>query len=59
MITTEIGVVHLGAYSSQFTQQLRVLDQMRNLPEQVDLALVDYIDLQNPSSPVIQMLPEP
>ncbi|MGB3193483.1 cell division protein FtsQ/DivIB [Lyngbya sp. PCC 8106] len=59
MITTEIGVVHLGAYSPLFTQQLRVLDQMRNLPQQVDLALVDYIDLQNPDHPVIQMLPEP
>ncbi|MDY7019957.1 MAG: FtsQ-type POTRA domain-containing protein [Cyanobacteriota bacterium] len=59
IITTEIGVVHLGAYSPKFAQQLRVLDQMRYLPEQVDLAQVEYIDLQNPDSPVLQMLPEP
>ena len=59
MMTTEIGVVHLGAYSPQFSQQLRVLDRMRNLPDQVDLESVDYIDLQNPASPVLQMLPEP
>lgn len=59
IITTEIGVVHLGSYSPRFAQQLRILDQMRNLPEQMDVAQIDYIDLQNPTSPVVQLLPEP
>ncbi|HAG85408.1 MAG TPA: cell division protein FtsQ [Cyanobacteria bacterium UBA12227] len=55
ILKTELGNVHLGAYSSRFAQQLRVLDQMRELPSHIQPSQIAYIDLKNPDSPVIQM----
>jgi cell division protein FtsQ len=52
---TEFGAIYLGAYSSQLEQQLRLLDQMRHLPEQVDPDQVNYIDLRNPKTPLIEV----
>ncbi|NJO41478.1 MAG: FtsQ-type POTRA domain-containing protein [Cyanobacteria bacterium CRU_2_1] len=55
ILQTELGVVYFGAYGSRFAEQLRVLDQMRKLPEQVSLDEVAYIDLRNPEVPLIKM----
>ncbi|MDG2616424.1 FtsQ-type POTRA domain-containing protein [Thermoleptolyngbya sichuanensis A183] len=54
ILTTELGSVHLGGYSSRFPAQLRALDQLRQLPTKLDLSQVVYIDLQNPDNPLIQ-----
>ncbi len=55
ILTTELGVVHLGPYSSRFTEQLNVLDRMRELPNKIDARKMAYIDLKNPESPLIQL----
>ncbi|PSB13475.1 cell division protein FtsQ [filamentous cyanobacterium CCP2] len=55
VLQTELGMVHIGAYSSRLADQLQVLDQMRRLPEQVPLDQVAYIDLRNPDLPLIEM----
>lgn len=55
ILKTELGMVHLGAYSSKLTTQLRVLDQMRRLPTKVTSSQVAYIDLTNPETPSVQM----
>ncbi len=55
ILKTELGIVHLGAYSSKLTTQLRVLDQMRRLPTKVSSSQVAYIDLTNPETPSVQM----
>ncbi|WP_416669702.1 cell division protein FtsQ/DivIB [Egbenema bharatensis] len=55
VLHTELGMVDFGAYSSRLAEQLQVLDQMRQLPEQVDLDQVAYIDLRNPKHPLIEM----
>lgn len=55
ILKTELGVVHIGPYSSQFAQQLDTLAQMRQLPAQVNESDIAYIDLKNPVSPSIQM----
>lgn len=55
ILKTELGMVHLGAYSSKLTTQLRVLDQMRQLPTKVTSSQVAYIDLTNPETPSVQM----
>ena len=57
-LKTELGNVHLGAYTSQFSEQLAVLAQMKNLSERVNVSKIAYIDLRNPKSPAIQMLEE-
>ncbi|MCU0547300.1 MAG: FtsQ-type POTRA domain-containing protein [Oscillatoriaceae cyanobacterium Prado104] len=58
ILKTEIGTVHLGPYSSRTAEQLKVLDRMRQLPKQLDLSKIAYIDLKNPAAPTVQ-LPEP
>jgi len=55
ILTTQLGEVHLGVYTPQFAQQLQVLDQMRELHEQLDPRQLNYIDLRNPKSPSIEI----
>ncbi|MGG6297312.1 cell division protein FtsQ/DivIB [Leptolyngbya sp. AN02str] len=55
---TEVGSVHLGAFSNaqMFAQQLQALNQMRQLPQNINTSRIAYIDLKNPASPLIQMV---
>lgn len=55
ILKTELGNVHLGPYSSRFTEQLTVLDRMRELPSHIQARNIAYINLQNPEFPAIQM----
>lgn len=54
ILQTELGKVHLGRDRSQFSQQLKALDQMRNLPTHVNLNQIIYIDLKNPKQPLVK-----
>ncbi len=56
ILTTELGVVHLGPFSSKLNEQLLVLDRMRQLPSRQDAGEIAYIDLKNPASPSIQFV---
>lgn len=56
ILKTEQGIVHFGPYGSRFAYQLRVLDQMRELPAHLNANQIAYIDLKNPDSPAIQMV---
>ena len=55
ILKTDLGNVHLGPYSSRFSEQLGILDRMRELPTQVSPSKIAYIDLKNPDFPAIQM----
>lgn len=55
ILKTELGTVHFGAYSTNFSNQLAALDRMRRLGNRVNPTQVKYIDLKNPDSPLIQM----
>lgn len=55
ILKTELGAVQFGVYGSNFPTQLKVLDQMRRLPNRVNLGQVLSIDLRNPNSPTVQM----
>lgn len=58
ILHTELGEVHLGGYSSnRLTQQLDVLAQMRTLPTHIQPSDIDYIDLQSPDAPALQLNP--
>jgi cell division protein FtsQ len=58
ILHTELGDVHLGSYSThRFTQQLEVLAQMRTLPTHIQPSDIDYIDLQSPDAPALQLKP--
>lgn len=51
ILKTDLGIVHFGAYSSRFAYQLNVLDKMRQLPAQLNLSQIAYIDIKNPDAP--------
>jgi cell division protein FtsQ len=55
ILKTELGNVHFGPHGSRFTEQLGILDRMRELPTQVSPSKIAYIDLKNPDFPAIQM----
>lgn len=56
ILKTDLGNVHLGPYTERFPTQLRVLDQMRELPKRTQKSKIAFIDLQNPDLPSIQMM---
>lgn len=55
ILKTELGIVHIGSYSARLTEQLKVLDQMRQLPAKLNFSQIAYIDLKNPKTPLVQM----
>jgi cell division protein FtsQ len=60
ILQTELGTVHLGSYTpSRLAEQLKALDQMRKLPEQVDASQIEYIDLNQPKTPQVKMFVAP
>lgn len=56
ILKTDIGIVHLGPFGSQFAEQLNVLDRMRQLSAKINGRPIAYIDLKDPDSPAIQLL---
>jgi len=55
ILKTELGIVHLGPYSSRLPEQLKVLAGMRQLPAHLNPSQLAYIDLKNPDYPSVQM----
>jgi cell division protein FtsQ len=55
ILKTELGIVHLGAYSPRLTEQLKVLDKMRQLHAKLNSSQIAYIDLKNPKTPSVQL----
>lgn len=57
ILHTELGIVHFGSYSfSYFPKQIEALNQMRQLPQQLNGQTIDYIDLRNPQAPKLQIM---
>lgn len=56
ILKTELGMVHLGPPGSQLAYQIKTLDRMRQLPNQINPSQIAYIDLRNPDSPILQMV---
>jgi len=55
ILKTQLGIVHLGPYSSQLPEQLQELAKMRHLSAKIKSSQIDYIDLKNPAAPLVQM----
>jgi cell division protein FtsQ len=56
ILKTELGKVHLGTPNFQLAEKIKVLVQMRQLPTEVNPNQIEYIDLKNPDTPMIQTL---
>ena len=57
ILETELGAVRIGAYTPKFSEQLRVLDRLRNYSDRVNPEDVIYIDVKQPDAPAFQMRP--
>lgn len=57
ILHTDIGLVYCGPLSDRFPEQLKVLDQMRKLPDNIESNTVAYIDLSNPDMPMLELTP--
>ena len=55
ILTTELGIVHLGSPSNKLPEQIQVLERMRHLGTQFNPSHMDYIDLKNPAMPLVQV----
>ncbi|AFZ02718.1 cell division protein FtsQ/DivIB [Calothrix sp. PCC 6303] len=55
ILKTELGLVHLGAPTPRLEEQIKILAKMRHLPNKVNPNKMEYIDLKNPDSPLVQM----
>jgi cell division protein FtsQ len=55
ILKTELGIVHLGPYTPQLAEQLKVLAKMRQLSKKMNSSQIAYIDLKNPATPLVQM----
>ncbi|MBW4678248.1 MAG: FtsQ-type POTRA domain-containing protein [Desmonostoc geniculatum HA4340-LM1] len=55
ILKTELGNVHLGTPGPQLSEQIKVLAQMRHLKTKLNSGQIEYIDLKNPESPLVQM----
>jgi cell division protein FtsQ len=56
ILKTELGIVHCGPYGPQFREQVTRLAQMGDLPNQIELTQIAYIDLTNPERPSLQRI---
>jgi len=54
ILTTSLGKVHLGRYGSNFAQQIRILETMQRVPQQLEGIQIDYIDLRDIDRPQIR-----
>jgi cell division protein FtsQ len=56
VLSTELGLVHFGSYNKDlFVKQLETLDRLRVLPEKLKSKNFAYIDLTDPTAPVLEM----
>jgi cell division protein FtsQ len=55
ILHTDLGVVHFGPFGNRFPAQLKVLDQMRKLPDTLETDQIAYIDLSNPEMPMLEL----
>lgn len=55
ILKTELGNVYLGPPSLQLSEQIKILAQMRHLSSKLNSSQIEYIDLQNPEAPLVQL----
>ena len=54
ILTTSIGKVHLGSYTSKFPQQLMMLEKLQVITQKVSREKILYIDLTDPDLPAVK-----
>lgn len=54
-LKTDIGITHHGTYDeTTFLKQIHLIDQLRDVGNQIDLDTVVYFDVRSPDTPFVQ-----
>jgi cell division protein FtsQ len=54
VLSSELGKIYIGPYTSKFGQQLMVLEKLKNITNKVPKERIIYIDLTDPEMPSIK-----
>lgn len=55
ILKTELGLVHIGSPTSRLSEKIKLLAKIRRLPAQVNMSQIEFIDLTNPETILVQM----
>lgn len=55
ILKTELGLVHIGSPTSKLREKIKLLAKIRRLPAQINMNQIEFIDLTNPETILVQM----
>ncbi|MBF2017137.1 MAG: FtsQ-type POTRA domain-containing protein [Rivularia sp. T60_A2020_040] len=55
ILKTELGRVHIGNPTFQLAEKIQLLAKIRRLPDQENMSQIEFIDLTNPESILVQL----
>lgn len=55
ILKTELGLVHIGIPTSKLPEKIKLLAKIRRLPARINLNQIEFIDLTNPETILVQM----
>lgn len=55
ILKTELGRVHIGSPTSELAEKVKLLAKIRRLPAKVKMSQIEFIDLTNPETILVQM----
>ena len=55
ILKTELGFVHIGSPTSELAEKIKLLAKIRRLPVQENMSQIEFIDLTNPETILVQM----
>ncbi|MGB6294741.1 MAG: FtsQ-type POTRA domain-containing protein [Rivularia sp. (in: cyanobacteria)] len=55
ILKTELGLVHIGSPTSKLPEKIKLLAKIRSLPAQMNMDQIEFIDLTNPETILVQM----
>ncbi len=55
ILKTELGFVHIGSPTSKLTEKIKLLAKIRRLPAQVNMSQIEFINLTDPETILVQM----
>ncbi|MEO1429857.1 MAG: FtsQ-type POTRA domain-containing protein [Cyanobacteria bacterium J06632_19] len=55
ILKTELGLVHIGNPASKLSEKIKLLAKIRRLPARVNMNQIEFIDLSNTESILVQM----
>ncbi|MGB3638767.1 MAG: FtsQ-type POTRA domain-containing protein [Rivularia sp. (in: cyanobacteria)] len=55
ILKTELGLVHIGSPTSKLAEKIKLLTKIRRLPARINMNQIEFIDLTNPETILVQM----